>query len=110
MQISEAIAISKKQVLNGLIAYVQTLTFTTRLPPGSRFIGLAAASGRFFFEGQNLALLYNLDLIQQLSDDDQGPETGVTINDLKRLSQLESQAPKNDLERYLARLYNVDKY
>lgn len=56
------------------------------------------------------ALAYNFDLIQQLSDDDQGPETGVSINDLIRLSQLETQVPKNDLERYLARLYKADKY
>lgn len=55
------------------------------------------------------ALLYNLDLIQQLSDDDQGPEIGVTINDLKRLSELSKQPANNDNERYLARLYKVDK-
>lgn len=55
------------------------------------------------------ALQYNLDLIQQLCDDDQGPEIGVTINDLKRLSELSKQPANNDNERYLARLYKVDK-
>ncbi len=55
------------------------------------------------------ALLYNLDLIQNLSDDDQGSETGVTIKDLQRLSELASQPAKNDNEAYLAKLFKGDQ-
>lgn len=55
------------------------------------------------------ALLLNLDLIQDLCDDDKGPEIGISVNDLRRLGALESQVPSNAVEKWLARLYEDKK-